>query len=225
MKKQRNIAIPRNWTFKDDSVADGFDAHVNEQLPWYSLATDAIKHITCHYLPERGLMYDIGASTGNIGRAVNDLLKARCADFIAIEESEQMAKRYTGPEKLIVGKAEEYTYEPFDVATLFLVLMFIPVAVRSALVRQLRRRLKPGGAIIIFDKIHQPAGYEGAVMRRLTMAWKLNNGADPEDIIAKELSLAGVQRPIEPKILGHDARLFFQFGEFAGWVIHKGEAH
>lgn len=60
-------------------------------------------------------------------------------------------------------------------------------------------------------------------MRRLTMSWKLNNGARPEDIISKELSLSGVQRPLNPAVLGPDARQFFAFGEFAGYLIENPE--
>jgi hypothetical protein len=36
----------------------------------------------------------------------------------------------------------------------------------------------------------------------------------PKDIIEKELSLSGVQRPVE-----RTGKLFFKFGEFEGWVI------
>jgi tRNA (cmo5U34)-methyltransferase len=55
-------------------------------------------------------------------------------------------------------------------------------------------------------------------MKRLTMFWKLKNGAKAEDILNKELSLSGVQRPINiPK----NAKQFFQLGEFKGWVIEK----
>jgi len=114
-------------------------------------------------------------------------------------------------------------YQPFDVAVCFLVLMFLPVDKRKVLLDNLRRSLRKGGAIIVFDKVMPSCGYFGTVMRRLTMSWKLNNGAKAEDIVSKELSLSGVQRPINPSILGEDARQFFAFGEFAGYIIEKPE--
>jgi tRNA (cmo5U34)-methyltransferase len=54
-------------------------------------------------------------------------------------------------------------------------------------------------------------------MRRLTLDWKLKNGATAEEIISKELSLSGVQRPMTKSEL--TGKEFFRFGEFVGWVI------
>lgn len=215
--------IPQNWTFKNAGVANGFDSHVREQLPWYELATDCVTHIVRHYLPDDGVMYDIGASTGNIGRAVAPVLDDRNAKLIAIEDSPEMAAKYDAPGIVECMDACHVTYQPFDVAVCFLVLMFLPVDKRKALINNLRQSLRRGGAIIVFDKVMPSCGYFGTVMRRLTMSWKLNNGAKPDDIVAKELSLSGVQRPINPSILGEDARQFFAFGEFAGYIIEKPE--
>jgi tRNA (cmo5U34)-methyltransferase len=217
------VKIPNAWTFKDRAVADGFDAHVREQLPWYDMATDSVVHIVRHYLSEGGLVYDIGASTGNIGRAIAPVLEQRSARLIAIEESLEMAEKYDAPGEVLCKDAYEVAYQPFDVAICFLVLMFMPVGQRAVLVDRLRKSLRKGGAIIIFDKAMPACGYFGTVMRRLTMSWKLNNGATPQDIIAKELSLSGVQRPLNPEILGPDARQFFAFGEFAGYLIEHPE--
>lgn len=220
---RKGLHIPKTWTFRSRNVADNFEAHVNEQLPWYQLATDAVAHVVRHYLPEHGMIYDIGASTGNIGRAITPTLESRKATLIALEESAEMITRYRGPGTVTRARAQEFDYQLFDVAVLFLVLMFLPVADRKPLMDKLRRRLNKGGAIIVFDKALSGAGYFGTVMRRLTISWKLTNGAKPDDIVAKELSLAGVQRPINPRILGRDAIQFFTFGEFSGWVIESPE--
>lgn len=217
------MKIPKTWTFKNAEVAEKFETHVREQLPWYSMATEAVAHVVRHYLPHGGLMYDIGASTGNVGRAVETVLRDRSASLIAVEESDEMAQKYRGPGILIQEPAQSVNFQSFDVATLFLVLMFIPVTERAALITRLRKELKPGGVIIIFDKMISHSGYFGTVLRRLTMDWKLRSGATAKDILAKELSLSGVQRPISPRILGKDAVCFFTFGEFSGYVIEKQE--
>lgn len=217
------MKIPKNWTFKDQEVAKNFDDHVREQLPWYTLATDAVAHVVRHYLPHNGVVYDIGASTGNIGRAIATTLKDRQAKLYAIEESKHMLDRYQAPGDIIFERAQSVAYKPFDVAVLFLVLMFMSVDDRMELLAKLRARLRRGGVIIIFDKQVAPSGYFGTVLRRLTMDWKLKNGATPEAIVEKELALSGVQRPISSSILGDDACCFFTFGEFGGWVIENKE--
>ena len=62
----------QDWTFQ--GFAPEFDAHVREQLPWYGMATESVALIARHYIPRRGLVYDLGASTGNVGRALSSTL-------------------------------------------------------------------------------------------------------------------------------------------------------
>lgn len=214
-----SFEIPSNWTFERADIARGFDRHVREQLPFYDLATNAIAHISRHYIPQRGLVYDIGASTGNVGNALSATLKDRHAEFVAIESSTHMAEQYRGPGRIVNADASCFEFEPFDLAVCFLVLMFIPTEDRTRLINELRRHVKPGGAIIVFDKTEAVSGYPATVFARLTLAGKVAAGVDPSEIVAKELSLGGVQRPINPSILGTDAIEWFRFGEFAGWLI------
>jgi hypothetical protein len=80
--------------------------------------------------------------------------------------------------------------------------------------------LRPGGAIIIFDKCEPASGYVATVLWRLALAGKAAAGVEAKEILAKELSLGGVQRPISPRELD-PATEIFRFGDFAGWVIEK----
>jgi tRNA (cmo5U34)-methyltransferase len=215
--------IPRNWTFENTSIAENFDRHVKEQLPFYQLATGAVAHIARHYVPRGGLVYDIGASTGNIGRALASILEDREAELVPIEASTDMALLYTGPgaESLICGDAMEVDYDAFDVAVIFLTLMFMPVAERGGWLAKLCAKMRPGGAIILFDKCVATRGYAATVLWRLTLAGKMAAGVEPSEIIAKELSLGGVQRPLCRKELPACAVEWMRFGEFAGWLIEK----
>ena len=213
--------IPSNWTFETPEVVAGFDRHVREQLPWYDLATNAITHIDRHYIPEGGLVYDLGAATGNIGRAIAPVLSDRSARLIGIEPSAEMVKRYDAPGEIVCGKAEEIEYEAFDLAVVFLTLMFIEPRKRIQLMNRLRLACRPGGAIIVFDKLEPVGGYLSTIFYRLTLAGKHAAGVASEEIVEKELSLSGVQRPILESQLGGSAYLWFKFGDFAGWVIER----
>lgn len=216
-----SIDIPADWTFKNRSVADGFDAHVREQLPWYDLASGAAAHVARHYISQGGLIYDIGASTGNIGNLLRDNLEARSASLIAVDDSPQMADLYRGPGQLIVSNALEVDYQPADVIMLFLVVMFLPVYERKHFLDRLYATLRPGGAMIIVDKADESCGYLATILRRLTLAGKVATGTSSDDIIAKELSLAGIQRPINETDLPGQPVVFFRFGEFTGWIIER----
>jgi tRNA (cmo5U34)-methyltransferase len=215
--------IPSNWTFEDKGVADGFDRHVREQLPWYELATGAVAHVARHYIPLDGVVYDLGAATGNIGRALAPTLQVRKAMLISVEPSAEMAAAYRGPQRnnLEIERAERVKFQPFDVAVAFLTLMFVPVAERAPLLDRLFDAMRPGGVLIVFDKCEADSGYAGTVLWRLALAGKLATGVDPAEIVAKELSLSGVQRPLSRGVLPAHALEFFRFGEFAGWLIEK----
>jgi tRNA (cmo5U34)-methyltransferase len=216
-----------DWTFQREDIARDFDAHVREQLPWYDLATGAVAHIARHYIPEGGLVYDIGASTGNIGRSLAETLVTRNARLVAIEASAEMVRQYQGPGEIVQADALTFPFEEFDVAIVFLVLMFLPPGRRKGFLRDLCAKIRPGGALIIFDKVTGPSGYLSTVLHRLTIAGKVATGATPAEIIAKELSLIGVQRPLGARFMELAVSPMptevFPFGEFVGWVIENPE--
>ena len=219
---ERLEEIPKNWTFEDSNVAKTFDCHVREQLPWYDMATGAIKHIARHYIPVNGLVYDIGASTGNISNALAPILHTRNADIIGIESSSAMVENYEGIGSIVHVDAEEYEYEPFDFCVIFLTMMFIPVALRKDFLDRLVRTCKTGGAIVVFDKTEPARGYMSTVFHRLTLAGKKSAGVPSDEIIDKELSLSGVQRPLKRELLtNYGAYNWFKFGDFTGYLIEK----
>lgn len=216
------LTIPGEWTFRSPAVAKAFDSHVREQLPWYDLATGIVAHVARCYVPRGGVVIDVGASTGNVGRALAPMLAAREANLIAFNSSEDMAKVYAAPGQFVVADAETFDYEKRrpDLIVCFLALMFVPVARRAALVARIKAALNLGGAAIIFDKTVPQPGYVGTVAYRLTLAAKHEAGARADEIIAKELSISGFQRPLAASELDGFAEIF-RFGDFAGFVHER----
>jgi tRNA (cmo5U34)-methyltransferase len=221
MADDDRFAIPQNWTFETDDVARGFERHVREQLPWYEIATGAVAHIARHYVPEDGVVLDLGASTGNIGRALAPTLEVRNARLIAVERAESMRAQYRGPGEFVAEDLRKYQPPPCDLAIAFLCLMFLPLMDRRTLIARLREALRPGGAIILFDRMEALSGYPATILSRLTLAGKMASGVDPREIVEKELSLMGVQRPLRRAELPDEAVEVFRFGEFAGWLIER----
>lgn len=225
------MPIPKEWTFRTPAVARAFDSHVREQLPWYDLATGIVGHVARSYIPDDGLVIDVGASTGNIGRALKETLATRRADLVAIDSQSSMKKVYDGPGIFEIADAVSFDFTSFqdprrgrtrnpDVIVCFLSLMFVPVVDRSVLIKKMHSALNLGGALIVFDKTAPRGGYIGSVMYRLALAAKYENGAKPDEIIAKELSLSGVQRPLGEDELAGFVEVF-RFGDFAGFVLER----
>ena len=210
--------IPDEWTFKSDEIADEFDCHIREQLPWYNMATSMTIQIARNYLPDNGVFIDLGCSTGNITKSAKKLLESRHATVINVDNSPQMKEKFTGVGNVVIHDIESYTVPKFDVCVLFLSMMFVKVSHREQLIMQLMKQTRKGGCIIILDKIESYSGYSGQVINRLNIANKLDAGCDANDILAKDLSLSGIQRPIEPQLLS-SFKKWFQIGEFCGFVF------
>jgi len=208
----------KHWTFETPDMADTFDHHVRTQLPWYDLVTRYVAGLVENYLPTGGTLYDVGASTGNVTKSCEELISERNALVTSIEQSAEMCKKWAGVGSLVRADASQFDYEDFDVAVVFLTAMFMTVSQRSGFFAKLRDARKLGGIIILVDKFCDLEGYEGTVLRRLTMKEKLNCGQSAKDIIDKDLSLAGVQRPMTEDEIG-EATQFFQMGEFRGYLL------
>lgn len=151
-------------------------------------------------------------------------MQERSCYITAIEKSESMfdklKNKYANESciELVDSDVMDIELPKAKVYILFLTLMFIPIHQRQKLMQRIKDKCEEGGVIIIVDKVCDHHGYFSTVLKRLTMHFKLLQGAKPEDVLIKEMSLAGVQIPIDISLLGN-AKEFFRMGEFAGWVI------
>ena len=214
--------IPDQWTFHNEAVAERFDGHVRESLPWYDLATRGVAHFVRAFLPDDGLVLDLGASTGNIGKAIKPVLDERNGSLIAVDNSEEMAALYDGGGELVVSDLVEYVPPRFDVAVLFLVLMFIDPKKRKLILDRLQTAVSAGGAIIIVDRFPNPEGYVGEAIHRLTFRQKKDAGVSLAEIAEKELSLVGRQRPVNNGLFDNYIE-WLRVGEFRGLIYPSPE--
>ena len=214
-----------SWTFETPEIAAGFDDHVREQLPWYDMVTDAVVYIVRNYLTDDNTVVDVGASTGNMIDKLMPLLLERKAYAVALEKSPTMVdvlkKRFENHHNVSILQEDVRSSgtEQAQVFVVFLTMMFIPVHERQRVIDRLRANLLKGGVLVVVDKVCDHGGYFATVLKRLGMQLKLQQGAKPEDVLTKEMSLAGVQIPFDPSMLGESAKQFFRMGEFAGWVV------
>lgn len=216
--------IPQHWTFKDASVATNFDNHVTSQLPWYNMATQLVAHLIKHYISEKGTLYDFGASTGNITSSVQWTLKERNVTAISVDNSAEMLERWKGYGSTLLADLSEFNAQPYDVGVCFLTLMFLPPVKQRETLGRLLRNLNKGGVFILFEKTVCATGYLGVSMFRLTLEQKHRQGVKLDDILSKELSLIGVQRPLteDPAVdKAFKVTQIFQFGDFKGWAIER----
>nr|WP_246847626.1 class I SAM-dependent methyltransferase [Vibrio crassostreae] len=174
-------------------------------------------HFARNYLPENGVLLDLGCSTGNVSDSCRETITTRNASVVNVDNSEEMADLFKGVGEVTIANIENFEIPEFDVCVMFLSMMFVPVNSRSSLIMELMKKTRKGGLVLIVDKMESFSGYSGQVINRLSLVNKLDAGAKPDDVLAKELSLSGVQRPISPELLNSFTK-WFQIGEFCGYL-------
>jgi tRNA (cmo5U34)-methyltransferase len=209
-----------DWTFNDARLTAQFDRYVREQLPWYDIATDAVAFIARQYVPRGGLVYDLGCSTGNISRAIQDTCQLRGAKIIALDDSPEMVRSYIGPGVVELADVAEYEPLPYDLAISFLTFMFIDAGEVANQIIRWRSAARPGGALILVERTVPVTGYAALVLSRLTLNAKKMAGMSGDAIIEKELALSGIQRPLDRRLLDSlGAVEFFRFADFGGYIV------
>lgn len=218
--------MTKQWTFDDPETVIQFNNHIRSHLPWYDMMHDTVAHLIKNYLPKGGTVVDFGASTGNLVAKILPLIKERSAQVEAIDSSHEMMNymdlRFS--EEVNDGHVKVSSYSNIsnpDIYVACLTLSFINPIKRDKAFKDMVDAAKR--AVIIVDKVETRSEYLSAVLRRLTTQMKLDAGVSAEEVLEKDLSLSGVQIPVNPyELLAmYDAKPFFRVGEFAGWIIEK----
>lgn len=221
---------PEAWTFKCDAVAEKFEDHVREQLPWYDVLSRYVCDLAISFLPRGGVLYDIGASTGNITSLLEADLLSKEAVAVSIEPSHQMSHRWGGNGALWTIEAEniDFMRQRPDVAIMFLTIMFMKPSEREDFLDKLFEAVTPGGAVIIVDKGYLHHGPVQVACKAAQLAGKRRAGTPGDAYVTKELSLRGEQRPTDDQAIlelavehGFVGEPIFRFGEFYGILLVK----
>ncbi|MFJ4867783.1 methyltransferase domain-containing protein [Streptomyces sp. NPDC088757] len=189
------------WSFAGP-VADHFDAHVARSVPQYAAGHGIITALSGHFLPPGGTLYDIGCSTGALLAALDAEHHGRDVRLIGVDAEPDMVRtarrRFTDRADVTVVQADARTLEwqPADVIVAHYCVQFIPVADRPPLLAAMHTALRPGGALLWFEKTLAPTPLLQDVMGQAYADHKLNQGYGPAEVVAKARSLRGVLAPL-----------------------------
>jgi len=192
-------APPRGWRFAGNA-AHHFDEHAARSIPTYSLGHELIATLSDFFVRPGGRVYDIGCSTG----ALTALLAERhpSATIIGLDAEPDMTAiarlrlaRASGVE-ILDADATEHDYLPADLVVAYYTLQFVPVERRRALLARIAAALRPGGALIMFEKTLAATGRVQDALTQAYADYKLGRGYSPAEVAAKTVSLRGVLTPL-----------------------------
>ena len=188
------------WSF-GGGVADTFETHIERSVPGYRQGHEIVAQLSDFFLSEGSVAYEIGCSTGALTRRLAEWNAGRGARFVGMEIEPAMAeaaRRLTAgaPDiEIVEGDALHEEFEPADLVVSYYTLQFVRPALRQQLVDRIYRSLEWGGGFVLFEKVRGPDARFQDMMSALYSDYKLANGFEPSEILAKTRSLKGVLEP------------------------------
>ena len=153
----------RPLDFKFSSkVAGVFDDMVNRSVPFYEEMQRMIGELAADHAMEGSSIYDLGCSTGNTLISMHGTV-ASTIPFIGIDDSHDMLSKCRqklaaleidrSMELVVADLNKEVPIENASVVVLCLTLQFVRPMNREKLVQQIFAGLRPGGALLLIEKI------------------------------------------------------------------------
>ena len=189
------------WSFGSVQIAENFDAHVENSVPLYRHSHDLICALAEFFLVDRGLCYDLGCATGSLSARLatrHNLATVKAVDIepCMIAQAEATHCRAVPNVELLMADITQLKFVPADLMVACYTLQFIKPRFRTELVTKIYAALHHGGAFLLFEKVFadDPALQEMTTL--IHTNFKLAQGCDPEQVVAKANSLRGVQQPL-----------------------------
>ena len=240
------------WEF-DESVAASFDDMLERSIPDYRKMRAAVNAIA---IPSLSLQMRPPAFVGPNKVEVDSVLDAGCSNGLALRGLDKYATEHGHTIERLVGidmsapmlerarRVSDDRYDiryhdlrdhlpfhggEFDVVLCVLTLQFTPMVHRNRIIDEFHRVLRPGGRLILVEKIIGATSRLDQDMIAIYHDHKRDMGYTEEQIERKRLSLEGVLDPLlacwNENIL-HSARFdevdcFWRWMNFAGWVAVK----
>lgn len=198
----------------DDKVASVFPDMIKRSVPGYGQTLQMIELITHQHAQAGSRLYDLGCSLGAASLAMQRGVSAPDCRIIAIDNSPAMISRCrnnltpeTGntPVELCCADILETDIENASVVVMNFVMQFIARDDRLALLEKIQHGLRPGGVLILSEKICFDDGEENRRQTELYEAYKRAQGYSQLEISRKRTALENV---LVPETLDeHHARL------------------
>lgn len=220
----------------DDKVAAVFADMINRSVPGYATILSMIGVLAARYGTPGSNIYDLGCSLGGASLAMAHQIPHQDYQLFAIDNSPAMVTRLQKtlaepessalPVKVVCEDVCESQISNASVVVLNFTLQFIAPAKRAALIQKISAGLRPGGILILSEKIRFPAPALNELFIDLYHEFKLARGYSELEVSQKRAALENVLIPEtidDHKQRLHDAGfqscdVWFQCFNFASMV-------
>jgi tRNA (cmo5U34)-methyltransferase len=229
---------PRQDFVFDASVADVFTDMINRSVPGYATIISMIGVLANRYCTPGSTIYDLGCSLGGATLSMAHHIDQQDYRIIAVDNSEAMITRFnkaleTSPKQqrieLVCADIADVEIRDASVVVLNFTLQFIAPELREQLMRRIYSGMKPGGILILSEKIKLADTDLNALLIDMYHQFKQAQGYSELEVSQKRSALENVLIP--ETIAQHKARLldagfasvdsWFQCFNFASIIAFK----
>ncbi|MEM7479310.1 MAG: carboxy-S-adenosyl-L-methionine synthase CmoA [Planctomycetota bacterium] len=209
----------------DERVVEVFPDMIGRSVPGYSSVVSMTGELAPQYAADGEIVYDLGCSLGACTLPMAMNLPSNCK-IHAIDSSEAMIRKLSSrlsdlPQdaaEVLLTEADivDLEFQPSSFVVMNFTLQFIPLEQRKDLLRRIAAALKPGGALILSEKVRFFSEDEQHLMTELHHAFKKANGYSALEISQKRSALENSMFP--EAIEDHRERVISAgFSQFSCW--------
>jgi len=190
----------KNFTF-DAQVVEVFPDMISRSVPGYKTIIDTIGRLSQRFVQEDSNIYDLGCSLGAATLAMRKGITASNCKIIGVDNSIDMVKRckmhvdaFKGntPVTIIEGNIQDIEIENASMVVLNFTLQFIEKPQRQALLNKIAQGLRPGGLLVLSEKISSDDNVIDDVLIDLHHNFKRDNGYSELEVAQKRSALEKV---------------------------------
>jgi len=222
----------------DHSVVDVFPDMIQRSVPGYSAIISAIGLLASRFAQPNSYCYDLGCSLGAASLSMRHKITDLSCKIIAVDNSEAMLSRCQKiinrdtspiPVELIYSDIQDIDINNASVVVLNFTLQFIPLADRDNFIKRIYQGLRPGGLLILSEKLFFDDPRQQALQTEMHHTFKKANGYSELEVSQKRASLENVLIP--ETFIQHKDRLlksgfdntevWFQYFNFSSMIALK----
>lgn len=188
----------------DDTVARVFPDMINRSVPGYGTLINLLGVLANRYAQNDSAIYDLGCSLGAASLSMRHHLHKSGCHIIAVDNSEAMIERAQSlmqvdqsdtPVELFCADIRDVRIEDASVVVLNFTLQFLQPEERLSIIRSIYAGLKPGGVLILSEKIRLQDPEQDERLIDLHHEFKKANGYSDLEISQKRTALEKVLIP------------------------------
>ncbi|QSX35262.1 carboxy-S-adenosyl-L-methionine synthase CmoA [Shewanella avicenniae] len=187
----------------DDRVAGVFSDMIKRSVPGYAQIVAGIGDFAGQFAEPNTRLYDLGCSLGASTLSMRRHIAERGCSITAVDNSAAMIERcrehlnaYVSdtPVELVCADIRDIDIENASFVVLNFTLQFLPPEDRDALLKKIYQGLRPGGALILSEKLRFSDDVIQQVIDKQHLDFKRANGYSELEISQKRSAIENVMK-------------------------------